>query len=279
VGTLSIRRVTTLVVVLVVVTGAFSAASSLALSPLRRNMQRSRLIDKRLDGLRIRHQRLSAAIRNVRSHIVAVQAAGAAGTRASGPTRSIDARTKIGTRAEARLRHVIQRLHRRIAALRQHRAALGVWFDTIGVFRRCPVPALSSRSDNFGVMVRLPKVPVHRHQGIDIIAPTGSPIIAPFDGVAHSGVGVLGGNTVVVQGALGWVYNAHLSSFSERSNGPVHAGDVIGYVGATGDAQGSHDHFEFHPSHIPSNWPASPFGYAVIGTAIDPNLLLDAVCL
>jgi murein DD-endopeptidase MepM/ murein hydrolase activator NlpD len=155
---------------------------------------------------------------------------------------------------------------------------LSVWFDTIGVFRRCPVPALSSRSDNFGVMVRLPKVPVHRHQGIDIIAPAGSPILAPFDGVAHSGVGVLGGNTVIVDGALGWVYNAHLSAFSERSNGPVHAGDVIGYVGATGDASGSHDHFEFHPARFPSNWPASPYGYTVVGTAIDPNLLLDVVC-
>jgi murein DD-endopeptidase MepM/ murein hydrolase activator NlpD len=277
-GTSSVRRVTALVVALVVVTGAFSAASSLTETPLRRQMQRSRLIDKRLDGLRIRHRRLGVAIRNVRGHIGAAQAAVSTGRRASGSTES-DARTKIGgALAQTRLRHVIHRLHRRISTLRAHRATLTAWFDTIGVFRRCPVPGLSSRGDNFGVWVRLPKVPVHLHQGIDIMAPTGSPILAPFDGVATSGVGVLGGNTVIVNGPLGWVYNAHLSAFSEHSNGPVHAGDVIGYVGATGDAQGSHDHLEFHPSHIPSNWPASPYGYAVIGTAIDPNLLLDAVC-
>lgn len=61
-------------------------------------------------------------------------------------------------------------------------------------------------------------------------------------------------------GAQGWVYNAHLSAYSDSSNEPVRAGDVIGYVGETGDTNTNHDHFEWHPNVIPSDWPASAHG-------------------
>jgi murein DD-endopeptidase MepM/ murein hydrolase activator NlpD len=85
---------------------------------------------------------------------------------------------------------------------------------------------------------------------------------------------------VYVYGADGYVYNAHLDHYSDLSNGSVHAGDVIGYVGNTGDAQGgiTHDHFEWHPNVIPSNWPESPYGYSVIGTAVNPYPILSQVC-
>src|SRR5207237_9705109 len=108
--------------------------------------------------------------------------------------------------------------------------------------------------------------------------PRGRRLVEPSGGVASSGGGVLGRNTVIVHGTFGWVYNAHLSAFSPHSNGSVHAGDVIGYVGATGDATGSHDHLEFPPRQIPAGWPAGPYGYAVVGSAIDPDLLLQAAC-
>jgi murein DD-endopeptidase MepM/ murein hydrolase activator NlpD len=83
---------------------------------------------------------------------------------------------------------------------------------------------------------------------------------------------------VYVTGAAGYVYNAHLSAYSPLSNGPVHAGDVIGYVGATGDTSTPHDHFEWHPNVIPTNWPVSPYGYWIIGTAVNPWPLLQVVC-
>ena len=105
-------------------------------------------------------------------------------------------------------------------------------------------------ANNFGVMVNIPGVPPHIHQGNDISAPAGTPIVAPFDGTAVATNNDLGGLAVDVYGALGHVYNAHLSSYGKL--GAVKAGDVIGYVGTTGDATSPHDHFEWHPNDGPA---------------------------
>ena len=147
-----------------------------------------------------------------------------------------------------------------------------------GVFQRCPVGDPKAQTDSFGA----PRYAggFHYHMGNDIMAPAGVPIYAPFDGVARQDPNTLGGLAVIVTGSAGWVYNAHLSAYTSSSSGSVHAGDVIGYVGNSGDAVGgpTHDHFEFHPSVMPSSWPASPYGYSVIGSAINPYPLLIAAC-
>ena len=147
-----------------------------------------------------------------------------------------------------------------------------------GVFKVCPVAQPHALYDGFGA----PRYSggYHPHAGNDIVAPTGTAILAPFAGSARSSYDTLGGSAVYVYGALGYVYNAHLSSYSSNSNGPVAAGDVIGYVGDSGNALGGvpHDHFEWHPNVIPSNWPTSPYGYTVIGGALNPYPLLSQVC-
>jgi peptidoglycan hydrolase CwlO-like protein len=147
-----------------------------------------------------------------------------------------------------------------------------------GVFKVCPVDQPRAVYDGFGA----PRYSggYHPHAGNDIVAPTGTAIRAPFAGTARSSYNTLGGSAVYVYGALGYVYNAHLSSYSPNSNGTVAAGDVIGYVGDSGDALGgvAHDHFEWHPKVIPSNWPMSPYGYTVIGSALNPYPLLSQVC-
>jgi murein DD-endopeptidase MepM/ murein hydrolase activator NlpD len=94
-----------------------------------------------------------------------------------------------------------------------------------------------------------------------MMAAEGQPIVAPFDGIAESGHNWLGGNAVYVRGENGYVYNAHLSAYGKL--GEVQAGDVIGYVGSTGDAGGPHDHFEWHPGN---------------GGAVDAYQYLMAVC-
>jgi murein DD-endopeptidase MepM/ murein hydrolase activator NlpD len=156
---------------------------------------------------------------------------------------------------------VVRSLKTRVASLRAQRESLMGWLDTYGIFRRCPVAGPHVVNDDFGVMVNKPGVPVHVHQGNDIMAAYGTPIVAPFDGTAVATPNTLGGLAVKVFGARGYVYNAHLSSYGHL--GAVSTGTVIGYVGATGDAGSNHDHFEWHPGG---------------GSAVDPNFYLSLVC-
>ena len=118
-----------------------------------------------------------------------------------------------------------------------------------GVFEVCPVSQPRAYGDGFGA----PRYAggYHLHKGVDIVAPLGTEIHAPFDGHAYTSSNSLGGNVVFVVGAQGTVYNAHLNEYSENSNSAVSAGEVIGYVGSTGSSTTPHDHFEFHPNVMP----------------------------
>ena len=144
-------------------------------------------------------------------------------------------------------------------------------------FHNCPVGTPRAYWDGFGA----PRYAggYHLHKGVDMLAPASTPIYAPFSGYAQTDYNTLGGKVVFVDGPHGRVYNAHLSAYSSKSNGYVQAGDIIGFVGDTGDAIGTpHLHFEFHPDVIPSNWQASSYGYSVIEDAINPYPLLLYAC-
>ncbi len=147
-----------------------------------------------------------------------------------------------------------------------------------GTFKVCPVGEPRAYGDGFGA----PRYAggYHLHAGVDILAPEGTPIYATFDGYATENPNGLGGLAVEVHGAPGYTYNAHLSQYSDHSTGTVQAGDIIGYVGSTGDAAGGppHDHFEFHPNTFPTTWPASYYGYTVIGSALNPYPLIVDAC-
>jgi murein DD-endopeptidase MepM/ murein hydrolase activator NlpD len=91
------------------------------------------------------------------------------------------------------------------------------------------------------------------HHGDDIFAPLGAPILAVASGTVFSvGWNQVGGNRLWLRDGQGNLfYYAHLSAFTPLAiNGnKVNAGDVLGFVGNTGDAQGTptHLHFEIHP--------------------------------
>lgn len=86
------------------------------------------------------------------------------------------------------------------------------------------------------------------HSGIDLMAPMGSPIRAAAGGtVMYAGWYFAYGNIVDIQHADGVISRyAHMSAFAPgvHSGTPVAAGGIIGAVGATGRAHGTHVHFE-----------------------------------
>ena len=79
-----------------------------------------------------------------------------------------------------------------------------------------------------------------------MIAPMGTPLIAVVSGTAVPRQDPLGGTTIGLTGANGTgYYYAHMSGYAKT--GAVQQGDVIGYVGHTGDSPVNHRHFEIHP--------------------------------
>lgn len=125
--------------------------------------------------------------------------------------------------------------------------------------QRCPVAGPNSFVDSFG----WPR-DGHTHQGIDLIAPLGTPVVAAHPGVVSHSSSSSGGIQAYVRTSGGtYTFYAHLSGYSSAS-GSVSAGTVIGYVGSTGNAGSTnHLHFEYHPGG---------------GAAVDPYQMLLAVC-
>jgi murein DD-endopeptidase MepM/ murein hydrolase activator NlpD len=94
---------------------------------------------------------------------------------------------------------------------------------------------------------------VSYHHGNDISGELGQPLVAIADGTAFSvGWNRIGGNRLWIRDKQGNVfYYAHLSAFSTLvfNGARVHAGQVVGFMGKTGDAESTapHLHFEVHP--------------------------------
>lgn len=101
------------------------------------------------------------------------------------------------------------------------------------------------------------------HEGIDIFAARGTPIRSTTQGIVSKvGENTLGGRVVVVVGPGGaGHYYAHLENYADISpNDWVDVGDIIGYVGDSGNAKGT-------PPHV-------HYGIYINGSAVNPYPLL-----
>lgn len=116
-----------------------------------------------------------------------------------------------------------------------------------------PVVGDVSFIDSFGAPRNVGTSYEHWHEGTDIMAAHGTPVVAVEDGVVRrAATNPLGGNAITMVGASGHLYYyAHLSAYAPgiESGSSVLAGQLIGFVGDTGDARGGapHVHFEITP--------------------------------
>jgi murein DD-endopeptidase MepM/ murein hydrolase activator NlpD len=140
-----------------------------------------------------------------------------------------------------RRRQVRRQTHRRTtriqAASQQQAVGAGL----------CPVAGPATFTDTW----LAPRSGGRQHQGVDIFAPEGTPVIAVAPGRLEHYNNTLGGLSYRLYADDGtYYYGTHLSAYANQDAGHVDAGTVIGYVGRTGNAATTpaHLHWEIHPA-------------------------------
>lgn len=107
----------------------------------------------------------------------------------------------------------------------------------------CPVDAFTAFADSWGA----PRSGGRSHEGVDLMAATGTPLVAATSGRVRFWQNKLGGRVASLYGDNGTrYYYAHLSTYAGWDR-RVARDEVIGYVGSTGNAGAPHLHFEVHP--------------------------------
>ncbi|MGQ0521646.1 MAG: M23 family metallopeptidase [Actinomycetota bacterium] len=128
------------------------------------------------------------------------------------------------------------------------------------------------------------------HQGTDVFGERGTPLRSPTTGSVRFGDGGLGGISVYITQPDGtYFYLAHLDRRAPglKSGQTVNVGDIVGYLGSSGNAAGGspHLHFEVHPAikiitvgkgrKRTTKAVAAPVRPGTVLPAIDPKPLLD----
>ncbi|MCW2571671.1 MAG: peptidase family [Frankiales bacterium] len=156
------------------------------------------------------------------------------------------------------LRTVLHPVHRPARTV-PPRAARSKRLDIPGTGYACPVQGRHSFTDTWGD----PRPGGRRHQGNDVMAPYGAPVVAVISGVITTSYSANGGISLYLRGTDGDEYfYAHNSRNVAVTGQHVSTGELIAYVGNTGDARGGapHVHFERHPN---GGRPVDPYTFLV----------------
>lgn len=122
----------------------------------------------------------------------------------------------------------------------------------------CPVASDVAINDSWGDA----RSGGRRHEGVDIAADRGTPVLAARSGAAEFKQTRAGGKSVWLTTSAGdKFFYAHLDAWNGESR-DVMRGEVLGFVGSTGNAGGPHLHFETRPS----------------GRAVNPYPATSAAC-
>lgn len=116
-------------------------------------------------------------------------------------------------------------------------------------------PVRGMLSSGFGVRISPFTDTKVFHQGLDILAPSGTAVQAAAGGrVVRSGYESLFGNVVVVEHGQGYrTLYAHMAERAVSAGDIIERGDTLGTVGVTGRTTGPHLHFEVHANGLPVN--------------------------
>ena len=114
-----------------------------------------------------------------------------------------------------------------------------------------------------------------KHKGIDLAAPTGTPVYATADGIVDRAdwFSSYGLYVEIEHGAELETRYAHMSRLAVAEGERVQKGDIIGYVGSTGRSTGPHLHYEVRIAGVA----VSPIPYMVESTVQQELAVLDGV--
>ena len=160
---------------------------------------------------------------------------------------------------------MVNPLEEDLARIREESARMRAEYQRFSEPADSPLPFIQPvdgpQSSSFGRRRVLNGQPRSPHSGLDIAAPTGTPILNPAPGIVRlTGDFYFNGNTVFVDHGQGLIsMMCHLSRIDVEEGQRLERGDLLGEVGATGRVTGPHLH-----------WSVS-----MNGNRVDPVMVMD----